>query len=391
MIYSCVVGGTGILAIAQAVSEAGWIGLFFLCLSACMSHFTGIVLIQCLYYNGHNSRRLKDYSDIGHVAFGRTGQIIGWLISQLFLILTPTIYITMASENIAEVLFEHGLVYLDKNMIVWLLLLVIGPPFVLVRNMKDVSLFSTFASICTVCLLLVVIAASLSTSNVQVAYAEMPHVVAIPRKIPIAFSTFTFSFCGHVIYPHLEESMETPERWPKVLLIATLVVGIMYLLIGTVGYFIFGPYVQTPIYKSLTNGHLRYLAMMVITLHVIFAIPFYLYVFTIKIESWLGIQFAQLKLKQYTRYMVRVVELVFCGAVSMLIPQFSTLMAVVGTVLADTLSFVLPTVFWIKLNWHLQPSYSTMGLCIILGFIGIVCAVIGSIDAVDSFMKDYHA
>lgn len=46
---SCVVAGTGILAIAHALSQSGWIGLLYLIASACMSHFTGIILIKCLY------------------------------------------------------------------------------------------------------------------------------------------------------------------------------------------------------------------------------------------------------------------------------------------------------------------------------------------------------
>ncbi|CAO3654822.1 unnamed protein product [Mucor hiemalis] len=45
----CVVAGSGILAIAHALSQSGWIGLLFLILSACMSQFTGIILIKCLY------------------------------------------------------------------------------------------------------------------------------------------------------------------------------------------------------------------------------------------------------------------------------------------------------------------------------------------------------
>jgi hypothetical protein len=47
--FSCVVAGSGILAIAHALSQSGWIGLVFLFLSACMSQFTGIILIKCLY------------------------------------------------------------------------------------------------------------------------------------------------------------------------------------------------------------------------------------------------------------------------------------------------------------------------------------------------------
>lgn len=47
--HRCVVAGTGILAIAHALSRSGWIGLLFLFTSAVMSHYTGVLLIRCLY------------------------------------------------------------------------------------------------------------------------------------------------------------------------------------------------------------------------------------------------------------------------------------------------------------------------------------------------------
>lgn len=108
----------------------------------------------------------------------------------------------------------------------------------------------------TVCLLLVVCVASMSDFEEQTTLAH--HDFAIARNIPIAFSTFSFSYCGHVIYPHLEASMVTPKRWSKVLLVATCVISIMYLTMGTVCYYVFGSTAQSPIYKSLSIGKVIY-------------------------------------------------------------------------------------------------------------------------------------
>lgn len=152
------VAGTGILAIAHALSKSGWVGLLFLILSASMSQFTGIILIKCLYTEKYvvtlvfwflldrllyllRYGRLKDYADIGLAAFGRPGQVIGWLFSQTFLFLTPTIYIILASDNISEILTQYGFVWLGRKACVWIIATIIGVPFILVRNMKDVSFF----------------------------------------------------------------------------------------------------------------------------------------------------------------------------------------------------------------------------------------------------------
>ncbi|GAA5803189.1 hypothetical protein HPULCUR_008665 [Helicostylum pulchrum] len=216
---------------------------------AFMSQFTGIILIKCLYAVQHD--RLKDYADIGLAAFGKPGQIIGYFFSQSMLFLTPTIYIILASQNISDILTHYGFIWLDTKTCIWIIAVIVGIPFILVRNMKDVYFLSTFASMATVCLLLMVCVASMANFSEQTELVH--HDFAIPRKIPIAFSTFSFSYCGHVIYPHLEASMVTPKRWSKVLLVATCVISIMYLTMGVVCYFVFGDTAQSPIYKSLST------------------------------------------------------------------------------------------------------------------------------------------
>ncbi|CEJ01262.1 hypothetical protein RMCBS344292_15296 [Rhizopus microsporus] len=133
----CVVAGTGILAIAHALSRSGWIGLLFLFTSAVMSHYTGVLLIRCLY--AIPGKRLTGYADIGYAAFGKPGSIIGFLFSQLMLFLTPTIYIMMASENLSQILMDYELVWFHRRTCVWMLCILVGIPFFCVRHMKDVS------------------------------------------------------------------------------------------------------------------------------------------------------------------------------------------------------------------------------------------------------------
>lgn len=156
--------------------------------------------------------------------------------------------------------------------------------------------------------------------------------------------------------------------------------------------------------------------MVVITIHVLLAIPFYLYVFTMRIESWLGIQletFHKLckargmietnqqdieafvrERQRSTRLMritLRIVEVGLCSVIAMFIPHFSDFMALVGTTLSDTLSFVLPTVFYIRLSWHTinRNNYIEFMLCFIVAIIGMYCATFGSIDAVKAIINDY--
>lgn len=77
---------------------------------------------------------------MGYAAFGRAGQIIGGAFSQFMLLLTPTIYIILAGENISDILKQTDLPWLSRTVCIWIIGVVVGIPFILVRNMRDVSL-----------------------------------------------------------------------------------------------------------------------------------------------------------------------------------------------------------------------------------------------------------
>lgn len=252
----------------------------------------------------------------------------------------------------------------------------------------------------TVCLLVIVCVMSMSSSNTII--EEIQHVhhdIAIPQNIPVSFSTFGFSYHGHVIYPHLESNMKHPQRWSKVLLVSTCMVSIMYFTIAIVCYLVYGNQVQTPIYKSLPAGTSQQVAMFVITLHVLLAIPFYLYILTSRIETYYGVQYDQktnssnadddyyTKTKNWaSRILLRMVQVIACGILAMFIPYFSDFMTLVSTLLANMLSFVLPTLFWMKLN-HSSRHIGMLLSCFIIGLFGVFCTLFGTMDAIKAFIQ----
>lgn len=152
--------------------------------------------------------------------------------------------------------------------------------------------------------------------------------------------------------------------------------------------------------------------MFVITIHVILAIPFYLYVFTTRIESWLNISAVYTNTSGFKeeekeeielierkskimRILLRIGQVILCGVVAMFIPYFTDFMTLVGTILSDTLTFILPCLFWMKLNWNSNNKTSKSNyylefiICLIVATIGICCATFGTIDAVKQLIRDY--
>lgn len=249
----------------------------------------------------------------------------------------------------------------------------------------------------TVCVMLVV--SVVSASDYQARDIDAHHDLAIPENIPIAFSTFSFSFCGNVIFPHLEGAMGDPVRWPKVLLVATFAISTMYTIVGFLCYFVYGDTVQNPVYDSIPKGSGQNIAMIVATIHVLLAAPMYLYVFTTSVETYLGIHRTQQQKKdkskfhylrtypRMSRILLRALQICICAAVAMVTPYFSDLMTLIGTIAAESLTFILPCIFWIKLSWKDGQTWELL-VCAFVAILGTFCAVFGTADAVKTFSQD---
>lgn len=143
------------------------------------------------------------------------------------------------------------------------------------------------------------------------------------------------------------------------------------------------------------------------TIHVLLAVPMYLYVFTVTVESWLLTTVpppAQdnnndqrrmrlvCYLQQYpmaTRSFLRIAEISVCALIAMVTPYFADFMSLIGTIAGEFLTFVLPCIFWIKLSWRAKGHHPwEIVLCALIAIAGTFCAVFGTADAIKALIKD---
>lgn len=84
------------------------------------------------------SRRLSGFSEIGRLAFGSPGRVIGGVFSQFLLFSTPTLYIILAGDNLSKLVAAAG-ISIGRQACTWMAAAAVGIPFVLVRTMRDIS------------------------------------------------------------------------------------------------------------------------------------------------------------------------------------------------------------------------------------------------------------
>lgn len=100
------------------------------------------------------------------------------------------------------------------------------------------------------------------------------------------------------------------------------------------------------------------------------------------------------------RVLLRSLEIATCALIAMLVPYFSDVMNLIGTVAAESLTFVLPCVFFIKLTWQnhsvdqkQRRTLSVMLECVVcasIALFGIFCICFGIVDAIAALTRDLY-
>lgn len=107
-----------------------------LVMSMIMSIYTGILIIKCIYYNGHT--RLASYQEIGQHAFGRIGLIAVWFFHTSIVLGAPIMYFILSGTEIRDLTKAH--VDIPEKAWIWICCGVVSIPFVLMKSLKEVSL-----------------------------------------------------------------------------------------------------------------------------------------------------------------------------------------------------------------------------------------------------------
>jgi len=134
--YRCVLAGSGILGIPYAIQQGGWVTILLLILSAIMSTYANIKLIECLYHN--ESRRIS-ISQVAYDAFGNIGLGFVNFLSNGITVGGPILYLILLGENF-HMIFGNSF-GINLRVENWVIIggSIVWIPFVLFKTMKEVA------------------------------------------------------------------------------------------------------------------------------------------------------------------------------------------------------------------------------------------------------------
>ncbi|KAF9172674.1 hypothetical protein BGX21_004969 [Mortierella sp. AD011] len=384
-----VLAGAGTLGLPAALRDSGWVGLCILALACGMAIYSNQKLIQCLYYDGRN--RLREYPDVAHAAFGVAGRVVVTFFYNSIALGGPVLYLILTGTNIHDLTTQVGCnVTLKEWIIIAAAVMVV--PIIVTKTMREVAFLSIFGALSTTIVVIIVMIAAIVNSGDARAAGPIHHDVAIPRNLPLALATFAFSYGGNVVFPHVEESMKNKKAWNKLVFLGIMTVTVLYFLCSISGYAVYGTTVDSPIYMNLPRGAIRTISTIIITLHVLLAIPLFLTTFNLQIEAALKYEErGWTEKKQFIcRAVTRTISMVIVATIAVFVPYFGELMSLLGALSDGMLTFVFPVVFYLKLYGFKRITIIELCFMAFVIIVGTAGSVIGTIDAIKQLIKAYR-
>ncbi|CAG8643504.1 109_t:CDS:1 [Acaulospora colombiana] len=183
--------------------------------------------------------------------------------------------------------------------------------------------------------------------------------------------------------------MEKPEEWPKVLSFSILAITVMYLLVGIPAYLTYGQSVQSPVYLSLPPGFSATISIIMITVHLLLALPIYQTSFSMEIE-YILLSKLESRVEFTCRTILRLLIVAFTVYMAINVPFAADLVELLGAAGNGALLVIVPILLWLKLFGWSKLGLVEKGWIVFMLVYSILGAVFGTIDALKALWGDYY-
>ena len=341
----------------------------------------GAVSVYCMLllvtakHKARESFNVKSYGDLSWIAGGNAG----FAVLQGSLFLTQTgfccAYLIFIMENFTSVV--KGV----PPQIVVLVCCCILTPVTLLRHLKLLAPFSTFANMANLTALGIVYVAAAS----HMASLEENHTEAFkPQGLTFFFGVAVYGYEGIGMVIPLEDSMRESDKFRTVLSWTMVLVTVIYLSFGLVGYLAWQDDTKGIITLNLSHGYGSTFVKLLLCCGLLFTFPIMIFpVSQLLDDLLLDPVHERFETKQN---FVRIGLVMLAGIVALSVPDFGLFISLVGSSCCSILAFIMPA--WIHFT-ICREDISSVAIAIdwfIVAF-GIFAAVISTRQAVLDVME----
>ncbi|KAH0838448.1 transmembrane amino acid transporter protein-domain-containing protein [Lanmaoa asiatica] len=358
-LFNCiaVLLGIGMLSEPLAFAYAGWLwGTVLIIFFGVITCYTAKLLAHEIL----GDPRLRSYADVGRKAFGPKSSLLTNTLFCLELFSLGVVLVTLTADSL-EVVWPA---YSADTYKIFSLFILAPTVFMPLSILSFTSLLGIGSTLIVVAVIFTDGFTKLDSPGSLWSPAHTSVSPGTLGEVGVAFGLFMAGFSGHVIIPSLARDMTDPSQFDHMANRAFLIATFIYAIIGYVGYLMFGNSVSDEISKDLlgTPGYNLTLNKLVMWLLVITPLSKFALStrpLNIILESMLGLEITsspvsvedgkglspenrQNLTKQFLVALERIVVAVMSVLVSILIPQFSSLMAFLGSFSAFVICVIGP-------------------------------------------------
>ncbi|XP_034018588.1 vesicular inhibitory amino acid transporter-like [Thalassophryne amazonica] len=393
--------GIFVLGLPFALVQSGYVGLLLLIVSAWMCNRTGRILVACLYEveqsgcSGSVSqvRVRRSYQDIVKACCGGLwpccAVLGGWIVNvaQITeLLMTCTLYLVF-STSLLYVSFSQVAI---PESVCCLVSLMFVSPCLLLTDLRPVSTLSLLCSLAHILISLLIVLYCLSEAS-SWSWSSLPLSVD-PEDFVISVGVIIFSYTSQIFLPPLEGSMEDRGQFNAMLGWAHAAACIMKTMFSLLAVLTWGAQTSEVITDNLPSA-LRPLVNMFLLAKALLSYPLPFYsAAEILHNCLLGDDAVSLERKHEVHHvsraalLVRGVLLVTSFLLALLVPSFSLLMGLTGSVTGSAMTLILPCVFHLRLQ---RARLTVADRLIDVGILslGCICCVSGVICSIKRLLK----
>ncbi|KAM9840222.1 vesicular inhibitory amino acid transporter-like [Aulostomus maculatus] len=384
--------GIFVLGLPFALARSGYVGLVLLVLSAWICNHTGRILITCLYEEeesggscpGSKVRVRHSYQDIVEacckglwISWPGLG---GWMVNVaqvIELLMTCTLYLVVSTSILSDSLWGTAVPRSVCSLASLLFLL----PCLFLTDLRPVSTLSLLCSFAHVLISLLVILYCLSLASIW-SWSCLPLSVD-PEDLLVSVGVIIFSYTSQIFLPPIEGSMEDRGQFNTMLRLTHGAACIMKTTFALLAVLTWGAETREVITDNLPSD-LRPLVNLFLLAKALLSYPLPFYSAAEILQTCLLPDFPQIhgcRNAFRSALLARGTLLMTSFLLALLMPRFSLLMGLTGSVTGAAMTLILPCLCHLRLQWgFLSPRERLMDAAILS--LGVTCSVSGVICSV---------
>jgi vesicular inhibitory amino acid transporter len=322
----------------------GWAnGLWLLLVFGCLAFYSGVLLWRLRNFHPDGIT----YGDLAGLVVGLSGQKI------VFGFIYVAFFGTMASYVLACAKTVKAMLYGVEDLCLPTCTLAVAAvllPFCQLRSLHEVSYAALFSSLTiTGALVLILDAAlnhgssSLGTTSGFVAFGDAPFLKAMG-----ASTTAIFAFGGQGLYMETMAEMRRPEEFPKALKLVSVGIFLVYAVVSLACYAALGNETPRMAHEVIPNGPAKVLASGLIAAHVAMSYVLASQVIcrAIHVRTWPEDVDSGQWAEKRQWMIITSATLAATWFIANAVPNFESLMGLIGAVATAPLTFGAPAIFY---------------------------------------------